>query len=285
MAAEKTSERVNEIAAGKSVSFQSVQGDFAAHLRAPESVAAPAEIEDRRMGIYRDLIYNNIESFISSGFPVLRSIYDDERWHAMVRDFVQRHQSHSPYFLQISEEFLQYLQSERADSAGSELDPPFLLELAHYEWVELALDVSEAEFPADLARDYTGEQVLNWAPVASPLAWNLNYQFPVHHIGPAFQPVEVPQTPSFLVVYRNRAETVAFLEANAVTSHLLSLIQSHAGSGEADAVGQHPSGREVLQTLARDIQHPQPEQLIEFGTDILKRLHSLDIIAGFRPPA
>jgi len=260
--------------------FQLMQGYFASHLRSPDTVAAPAGIEDRRMEIYRDLIYNNIESFIAGGFPVLRSIYDDARWHEMVRDFVQRHQSHSPYFLQISEEFLHYLQNERAGTPGSELDPPFLLELAHYEWVELALDVSEADFPVELAHDYTDEQVLHWAPVASPLAWNLSYQFPVHHIGPAFQPVDPPQTPSFLVVYRNRADTVAFLEANGVTSHLLSLIQSQVGT---DGAQHFRSGRSLLQTLAADIRHPQPEQLLGFGTDILKKLHSLDILAGFRP--
>ena len=280
MAADNTPEDTPE----KNAGFQLMQGYFAAHLRAPDAVAAPAEIEDRRMGIYRDLIYNNIESFISGGFPVLRSIYDEARWHAMVRDFVHRHHSHSPYFLQISEEFLQYLQTERAENGECAQDPPFLLELAHYEWVELALDVSEAEFPADLAREYADHQILDWAPVASPLAWNLSYQFPVHHLGPAFQPVDPPQTPTFLVVYRNRADTVAFLEANAVTSHLLSLIQSHTGVDGADTGQQPLSGRQLLQALAGDIQHPQPEQVIDFGKDILKKLHSLDILAGFRPP-
>ncbi|WP_299595957.1 DUF2063 domain-containing protein [uncultured Microbulbifer sp.] len=255
--------------------FQLMQGYFAAHLRAPQAVVAPAGIEERRMGIYRDLIYNNIESFIAGGFPVLRSIFDNERWHAMVRDFVHRHQSHSPYFLQISEEFLQYLQTERGEFTESEQDPPYMLELAHYEWVELALDVSEEEFPTGLAETYTDRQVLELSPVASPLAWNLSYQFPVHHIGPAFQPVDPPQTPTFLVVYRNRADTVAFLEANAVTSHLLSLVQSQRENGAA-------TGRELLETLAADIQHPQPEQVVEFGGDILRKLHSLDILAGFR---
>ncbi|MBB5212331.1 DNA-binding domain-containing protein [Microbulbifer hydrolyticus] len=267
--------------AEKEAGFQLMQGYFTAHLRAPDQVAAPAGIEERRMGIYRDLIYNNIESFIASGFPVLRSIFDDERWHAMVRDFVHRHHSRSPYFLQISEEFLQYLQSERATSPASKQDPPFMLELAHYEWVELALDVSEEQFPGDLAREYTDEQLLNWVPVASPLAWNLTYQFPVHHLGPACQPVDPPQTPTFLVVYRNRADTVAFLEANAVTSHLLSLIQSH-GEGSGEPASDALTGQALLQRLAADIHHPQPEQLVAFGKDILKKLHSLDILAGFR---
>ncbi|WP_066966835.1 DUF2063 domain-containing protein [Microbulbifer sp. Q7] len=267
----------------KTAGFRKIQGDFAAHLRAPDKVEAPAGIEDRRMGIYRDLIYNNIESFIAGGFPVLRSILDDDHWHAMVRDFVRTHHAHSPYFLQISEEFLQYLQAERAASEDSSGDPAFLRELAHYEWVELALDVSEGVFPAGLELDYTDAQLLDWAPIASPLAWNLSYEFPVHHIGPAFQPAEPPQTPTFLVVYRNRADDVGFLEANAVTSHLLSLIQSHNATGDEAAEPELRTGRALLEALAADIQHPQPAQVVDFGKELLRKLHALDILAGFRP--
>ena len=40
----------------------------------------------------------------------------------MVRDFVHRHQSLSPYFLEISQEFLRYLEAERIPLAQ---DPAF----------------------------------------------------------------------------------------------------------------------------------------------------------------
>ncbi|WOX04807.1 HvfC family RiPP maturation protein [Microbulbifer pacificus] len=259
-----------------SADFRETQRKFAAHLRKPDENPAPASIEDRRMGIYRDLIYNNIESFIASGFPVLRSILDDEQWHAMVRDFVHRHQSHSPYFLQISEEFLHYLQEERAQSPASADDPPFMLELAHYEWVELALDVSEEEFPAGLQRNPDRTQLLDWVPVVSPLAWSLSYQFPVHQLGADFQPQQAPPSPTFLVVYRNRADQVGFLEASAATAHLLQL------AAGADTGGAN-TGRQLLQQLARDMQHPDPDQLLDFGAELLGKLLSLDIIAGFRP--
>ena len=88
-----------------------IQRAFAAHIREPDLHAAPAGIEDRRMKIYRELFYNNIEGFISSAFPVLRKLYSDTDWHAMVRDFVHRHQSQTPYFLVISEEVLAYLEN------------------------------------------------------------------------------------------------------------------------------------------------------------------------------
>ncbi|MCA0892969.1 HvfC family RiPP maturation protein [Microbulbifer agarilyticus] len=263
--------------AEKDAGFQLMQRYFAAHLRAPAEVAAPAGIEDRRMGIYRDLIYNNIESFISGGFPVLRSIIADDVWHAMVRDFVQRHCSHSPYFLQISEEFLHYLQNERAQSPASAQDPAFTLELAHYEWVELALDVSPEQFPKDVNVGVSVEEMLDMAPIMSPLAWSLSYYYPVHQIGPAFQPAEPGAEPTCLVVYRNREDDVGFMEANPATLHLLQLVeQAQAGASAPQ------STRQLLLQLAQDMQHPEPEQLLGFGMELVQKLHQLDIIAGFR---
>ena len=76
--------------------FKQYQYEFTAHLRDPANNPAPEGIEDRRIGIYRDLLYNNVENFISSSFPVIRSIYNDENWHRMVRDFFARHKSHTP---------------------------------------------------------------------------------------------------------------------------------------------------------------------------------------------
>ncbi|MFD1215528.1 HvfC family RiPP maturation protein [Microbulbifer celer] len=269
------------------VKTQQLQSEFTAHLRAPDRVPAPRSVENRRMEIYRDLIYNNIESFIASGFPVIRSLYSGPRWHAMVRDFVSRHASSSPYFLEISEEFLQYLQNERSDSEEAVNDPLFLLELAHYEWVELALDVSTESFPESLTLPAKSEQFLDLCPVVSPLAWSLSYQYPVHRIGPTYQPVDPPHAPTFLVVYRNRADKVAFLEANGVTARLLQLADAQRSNEigtESNAPGRPSTARELLLQLAQELQHPEPTQLLQSGVNLLQKLMRLEIIAGFRQP-
>jgi hypothetical protein len=242
-------------------SFQNSQYAFAAYLRDPDESPAPAGIEERRLGIYRDLIYNNLESFISKGFPVLREITEDDRWHRVVRDFVRCHRCQTPYFLKIAEEFLSYLQEER-DRSG---DPPFLVELAHYEWVELALDVAEASLPP---RREARFDPLASCPAVSPLAWNLSYQWPVHRIGPDYHPVEQPETPTFLVVYRNRREQVRFLESNAATSRLLSLLTERDGL----------SGEQALRQLTAEMQAPDPKAIVAFGADLLEKLYDLDIL-------
>ena len=122
--------------------FQDVQYTFTAHLRDPEKNPAPCDIEDRRLEIYRGLLYRNVQGFLASGFPVTRKLYCDKDWHKMVRDFFSTHKSHSPYFRDISKEFLLYLNHERTPQPE---DPAFLLELTHYEWLEIMLSFSDSE--------------------------------------------------------------------------------------------------------------------------------------------
>ena len=245
--------------------FKKHQYAFTAHIRDPEKNPMPAGIEDRRMGIYRDLLYNNIEGFIASGFPVIRSIYSDENWHSMVRDFFARHKSHSPYFLEISQEFIDYLQNERVPH---DEDPIGLIELAHYEWVELALHVSDETISMDNI-DANGD-LLRQRPVFSPLAWPLVYQFPVHTMGPGNLPDEAPAQPTYLVVYRNRKDDVQFLETNPVTARLIGLIQENKSY----------SGLDAIEHIIKEMNHPNPEVVKQVGLHALQELQQYGIILG-----
>ncbi len=220
---------------------------MARYLRNPESVPPPANVEARRLKIYRELVYNNIEGFISNGFPVLRSLYQTSQWHTLVREFIDGHRCHSPYFLEISQEFLQFL-LQRPQRGPA--DPPFIAELAHYEWVELALDVAEEELPPATCAD---EDPLIGIPRLSPLAWVLSYSYPVHLIGPGFQPA-VATEPTFLAVYRDRGETVRFMEINAATARLLELTRDN----------ELHSGAALLQQLAAELGR-NAQELESFG--------------------
>ena len=242
-------------------SFQREQYAFAAHLRDPQRRAAPRGIEPRRMKVYAELFYNNVEGFLANAFPVLRRITPDERWHALARDFFARHESHQPLFHRIAEEFLRYLERTRR----AKDDPPFLRELAHYEWVELALTVSPLTEPRANARGDLVKQV----PVVSKLAWPLSCAYPVHRIGPDYLPEAPPAQPTHLVVWRDRDDEVRFMEANAVTARLLQLL----------APGRM-TGRTALERIARELKHPQPAAVVAEGAAILKGLRERGIIMG-----
>lgn len=245
--------------------FQQTQYAFAAAIRQPGSAPPPAGVPKERMDLYRDLIFNNAEDFIASGFPVLHDLLAPERWQSMIRDFLWRHRSTTPYFTGIPAEFLSYLRHERGER---DEDPPFLLELAHYEWVELALSVDENEAPP--VEPKLIADPLSFRLRLSPTAWPLTYRFPVHRISRDFQPERPPQEPTWLAVYRDQRDDVRFLELNAVTYRLLSLI------GEQPAL----SARIYLERIAIELGHAEATPLLGHGTDLLRDLARRGVIGN-----
>jgi len=245
--------------------FTRQQYAFAAHIRDPEHQPAPADVEDRRMAIYRELFYSNIEGFLSNSFPVLRTLHDDDHWHALVREFYSQHHAQTPLFLEIPREFLLWLESRHGNYPD---DMPFLYELAHYEWAELALSISETS--CDAADIDPEGDLLSGIPVLSPLAWHLSYRYPVHEISPDRRPQQPGDEPTYLVVYRDRNDDMGFLLINPVTKRLLELIDADKGE----------SGEQLLRRIAKEMSHPQPAVVIDGGIGILKGLTEKDIILG-----
>jgi hypothetical protein len=250
----------------KTLPFQKLQHEFAAHIRDPESHPAPAGIEDRRMKIYRDLFFNSLVKLLAGTFPVLSKTLGDDGWRVLVRQYFSTHRSQTPYFMEVPKDFLDYLQNEHK---ASEDDLPFMNELAHYEWVELALQIDTQEF--DLSDVDPEGDLIAGRPVLSPLAWVLAYAYPVHRISPTNQPQSPGEQSTFLVVYRNRDDKVGFMEINAVTARLLELLQDDANTG---------TGGELLAQIAGEIKHPDPQVVSDGGKDVLADLHDKDIILG-----
>lgn len=242
--------------------FKARQQEFSAYIRDPVKHPAPADVKSERVEMYRELFFNNIDSFLSGNFPVLRKILDDRRWQELAQDFFARHSCKTPYFTEIAEEFLDYLKNERHNPD----DPPFLLELAHYEWAEMALSISREATAVN--PPYAGDPSAATTLSLSPLAWPLAYRFPVHRISPAYQPATPPDQPTFLVVYRDPDDEVHFIEITPVTYQLLDIIQEQPGK----------QARAYLASLAERQRHPQPESLYDSGFEIIQTLTKKNII-------
>ncbi len=247
--------------------FLRLQHEFAAHIRDPGQQPAPADIEDRRMAIYRELVYRNVESLLAEAFAVLRRTLGDAAWHALVRDYLAVHRARTPLFPEIPREFLVYLETERGDRAE---DPPFLTELAHYEWVGLALSIAE-DIPDLDDIDPEGDPITG-IPVLSPLLRHLACRYPVHRIGAGFRPDEPRMPMTFLAVYRNRAGDVGYFQINAVTNRLLELLRETSGA----------TGEELLLRIAGEMSHPRPGIVMTAGREFLRELAAKDIILGTR---
>jgi hypothetical protein len=243
--------------------FMQRQYEFAARIRDPEHAAAPADVAPKRMAAYAELFYNNIDDFLSNAFPVLRKIHDDVAWHALVRDYFSRHHARTPLFHEMPREFLHYLENERETQ---DHDYPFMAELAHYEWVELELLTAEDATPAY----ETDGDLLAGAPVLSPLTRLLSYHYAVHQIGPDNTPGQPDSELTHLLVYRNLQDEIGFIELNPVTARLLQLLTEQPRN----------SGRVLLEQIATELNHPNPQTVIEGGRTILADLHQRDIILG-----
>lgn len=219
--------------------FIALQRGFANHIKAPETVARPSDVDDRHMAIYRDLFFKNVMGFLTGAFPVLAEVIGEARWLVIGRDFFAHHCNHTPYFLEISQEFLTYLEHEYSPLAS---DPDYIYELAHYEWLELYVDVttSKESKSDDLLLDHHGD-VLKGVPVLAEVVEGFLYQYPVHQI--SLENPSPDAKPTALIVYRKRDDCVAFVETNPFTLQLLALLKQSMLSGE-QAVNQllHDAG-------------------------------------------
>jgi uncharacterized protein len=249
------------------------QNALAAHIRDPERVPPPPGIEERRLKIYRELFFNNVDSMLAGNFPVLRRLYGDDGWQALVRAFYRDHDCQTPLFTELAREFLRYLDTRASTDMSCDAghdDPPWLRELAHYEWVELALQISEA-CNDEIAHDPDGD-LLDGRPLVSPLVWPLAYTWPVHRIGPDYRPEAQPEAPTLLMVRREADGTVSFHVLTALVFRLLQRLDAEPGL----------SGHEHLLALAAEAGAPDLDAFLHEGTTMLARMHAEGTILGAR---
>ena len=225
------------------------------------------------MGIYRDLFFNNLRGLLASNFPVLHKIFGDKAWRQLIRDFMTRYRAHTPLFPELPREFLQYLQDIRGELEG---DPPFLMELAHYEWAELAISLDKADLDQITSEKTDGRKdsdLLEGVPVLSPLAWQLSYHFPVHQIRPDFQPQEPGTQATHLLIYRRRDDSVKFMQLQAVSARLFHILKDNPDI----------SGLSVLKLIATELKLTDPSAIIDQGRQQLEQWRERDIILGTQP--
>jgi len=250
--------------------FQQIQHKVASYLRDPTGRPSPGNIEARRLKVYEDLFYNNMEGFLRGGFPVLHGILDAAgTWHPLVRQFFSSHPCETPYFTEISGEFVGWLQAGSA-SAGY---PPYAAELAHYEWMELVLALEDAS--STTAELSTTGDIMTQCPVLNPVSRVLRYQWPVTTLGPENPDVDPLQEPLHLLMYRDAENSVRFMSINLPTAELLSQLSLSASHPE--------TGRAHLKRLAEKMPGIAPEQVLAFGQSLLEDFIRRGVLIGLLP--
>jgi hypothetical protein len=236
--------------------FQKYQLEFTAHIRNPAAHKKPAKVPDARMAVYREIVFNNIFSSVSACFPVCKSVLGARAWKKLVREFFANYQATTPLFREIPQQFLDFSKTAR------NLPEP-LKQLAHYEWVELAV----ASQPTETEKLSKKTDLLHEKPVLAPAHMLLKYDFAVHKISKKNLPKSTEST--HLLVFRNASNRVKFIELNPMTFELLRLINENNMTGE-----------QALMMLAEAINHPDIDAMIQFGVGILADLARQQAIIG-----
>lgn len=237
--------------------FRVLQQQWTAWIRQPDAQPMP-EGEERRLHIYRELFFNNVSSFVESAFPVLKKHLSESDWQTLLTDFFALHACQSPYFYDISHEFLRFLPTQTRLLALY----PWLIELAHFEWAELAAEMAEAEWPFAVQGDFWQD-----IPVLSPLLWPLVYQWPVHVFAQQNSPP--PASVCCLLMYRSRDEQVNVMEVNPLTLHLIQSLQRQP----------QLTGQQIVEGLAEQF-NLAPESLVVASDSLFHTFAQSDIVLG-----
>lgn len=218
--------------------LETMQSNWAAYLRHPQQQRRPEGAPARPMRVYEELVFNNMKGFLDQCFPVCQFIVGAQAWTDYSTVFFANWSCVSPYFRDIPQEFVAFSQAHAQQLAL----PEWLPELAHYEWVELAVDTAP-----DTAANYGAEGM-----AVAPSLRLLAYEWAVQTIAPNAIPTQ-PQ-PTFLLVYRDADYVVRFVQLTPVSARLLELLQQH----QADTVPAFSQlakemrmGVESLQTQAQ----------------------------------
>ncbi len=233
------------------------------HLRDPRRGLAPAGMPKRRLAVYEELVFNNIDSLIKPCFPITRTLLG-KRWTRLVRQFCREARCHTPLFREVPGEFLQWL----LDAEPCVSLPPWTREMAHYEWAELAVDLMPVDVtPSADAPELAPEQLLASHARVNPSLLNLHYQWPVHRIGPAYRPRK-PQATGVLI-YRDRHDQVRFMAVAPASGRLLHLL-SLDGMTLARAAD----------TVAGELGQTQPGTMHEAAQAQCRQWLASDVILG-----
>jgi hypothetical protein len=243
---------------------QALQQQLADSVRGARS-SMPEGVSERALGVYRELFFNNVLGFIDGTFPVCEQVVSAQQgrdtWLELVRHFLRDFSCSSPLFVDIPLHFLEYLQQQ-----GEVALPAHLQELAHYEWLELAVDIDPAKVSARV--EPNGDLAV-CIPVLAAAAQGFLYQYPVHTIS-VDHPLPEPQ-PTALIVFRDRQDQPKFLHTNPMTLALLVELQRSS-----------QSGLDCVKAILTAAGQAHSDAALQGGLQVLQQWHGEGLIIGTR---
>jgi len=238
---------------------------FAACIRDPQNKPDVTGVPHDRMALYRDLFYNNIYETLCGAFPTLCSILEAERWQTLCQQFFAEYRCSTPYLSRVPLEFIHFLQRHNENT------PPWLLELAQWQWTEL--DLFLAPDPCHI--DIISDDVIHGIPILSPLVRLHRFTFPVHQLNPESILDNADGQTCFLLAWRDRDDNIGQMQINELSADLLALLQDN----------QQYTGLDLLEQIAATSCDIDPELIVQGGAEILQAFLNKNILLGACAPA
>lgn len=237
-----------------SANFQQVQRVFCDWIRQPEQQPLPDQVALSRMQVYRELLFNNVCEFVDRVYPVTQSLLPEQTWQQLKADFFSFGRCESPFYLDISLHFRDYLSEVEHPVLQ---DYPWLTELLQVEWLELHLDLVEFTWPDpsqlltesfnELLTQLTQPTQLFQLTLSAPI-WVLAYQWPVYQWRVDDQisdqiSANLASAPSVVVAWRDQRDQVRVEPVQPIAAVLLEWIQ------HAAVIDWHRLGQQLQQML------------------------------------
>lgn len=250
--------------------FQKHQLAFTQWIRHPDNDALPNGISAQRMNTYRDLIFNNIESFVEHTYPITKALLPNELWRDLIEAFFKYGQCDSPYYYDISLHFKEFLELDTFNGESSidyshlnhlkniHSDHPWLRELMQYEWMELYVEMAEVDWQNDSA-DFQ----------LKTTCWILAYQYPVHTWSIHTTANDIQAQPTCLLVYRDENFLTHIYPLHPLWAFIIDTLQT-----------QEAIQLNVLQEQLEQTTQLPAAEVKEVLDNVLSWLKSLNLIHG-----
>lgn len=239
------------------VALRQFQEAFGGYLRRQAHDDDDSALVPERVGrLYQELIFNSVANFPQQCFPICKRLLG-ERFDTLCRTFFQDYPLHSPYFTQINHDFVQFLESQPSLPDG-------IAELAHYEWVELLVDIDSDKEPIAVLASDGGDIALN------PSLQNLHYGYAVQLMTFTSELADLQACETFLFMYRQSDDSVETMQTNALT-HLLIDFMQHSD-------GVYASADELLGAFLASVGGEMNVSMTAFFAELLQELLTKQVL-------
>ena len=241
--------------------FRQYQFALARHLRDPLGTPAPEGVSASAVLSCTQEMAHNLNELLMPAFANTRAVLGEDLWQHTLRLFLHDAPTHAPWATAVQEAYVKFLEH---NNLVQHL-PPWLQDLAHFEWLQSAVSGADLVWPA---HDPHGD-LLQKVVVMNPTHVEVMYDWSVQRINLTHKPFDMQ--PTYLSIVRDVRDTVRVVESSRFRRHLIDLLR------------QNQTGAQALEALAQWLEHPDVATFIQEGWPVLKQLHREGVLLGTRP--